>query len=59
MNQKAVGQGDITEKLARALDQTFMGMFEDIKRRNEAMLFRNLPHRVLGSLSSTLSDIKV
>jgi mediator of RNA polymerase II transcription subunit 12, fungi type len=42
-----------------ALNETFLAAYEDIKRRNDAMLFRNLPPRVPGSLSSALSDIKV
>lgn len=41
-----------------ALNEQFLSAYEDIKRRNDAMLFRNLPSRVLGSLSSALSDIK-
>jgi len=31
----------------------------DIKRRNEAMLFRNLPPRVLARLGSMVVDIQV
>ena len=42
-----------------ALNETFMAAYADIKKRNDAMLFRNLPPRVLGSISSALSDIKV
>ena len=44
---------------AQALQQTFQDLFADVKRRNEAMLFRRLPPRVVGSLTSALSDIKV
>jgi mediator of RNA polymerase II transcription subunit 12, fungi type len=33
--------------------------FLDVKRRNEAMLFRTLPPRVLASLGSTVMDIQV
>ena len=42
-----------------ALNETFLAAYEDVKKRNDAMLFRNLPPRVLGSISSALSDIKV
>ena len=42
-----------------ALNETFLAAYENVKKRNDAMLFRNLPPRVLGSISSTLSDIKV
>lgn len=41
------------------LADIFAGHLEDIRRRNEAMLFRDLPPRVRGSLSSALADIKV
>lgn len=44
---------------AQALQQTFQDLLADMKRRNEAMLFRRLPPRVVGSLTSALSDIKV
>ncbi|TFY51580.1 hypothetical protein EVJ58_g10491, partial [Rhodofomes roseus] len=43
----------------QALQQTFQDLFADVKRRNEAMLFRHLPPRVVGSLTSALSDIKL
>jgi len=33
--------------------------FLDVKKRNEAMLFRTLPPRVLASLGSTVMDIQV
>ncbi|EKM53974.1 uncharacterized protein PHACADRAFT_196411 [Phanerochaete carnosa HHB-10118-sp] len=42
-----------------ALNDSFLAAYEDVKRRNDAMLFRNIPPRVLGSLSSALSDIKL
>ena len=41
------------------LGQRFLGCYEDVARRNEAMLFRDLPPRARGSLSATLTDIKV
>ncbi|KAJ3559369.1 hypothetical protein NM688_g388 [Phlebia brevispora] len=40
------------------LAQTFSSHSEDVRRRNEAMLFRNLPARIRGTLSSALADIK-
>ena len=41
------------------LNQTLMSHYEDVRKRNEAMLFRDLPPRILGVLSSALADIKV
>lgn len=41
------------------LNQTFMSHLEDVRKRNEAMLFRDLPPRIRGALSSALADIKV
>jgi mediator of RNA polymerase II transcription subunit 12 len=53
----------LEEVLAEHINQTssdsFFSAYEDVKARNDAMLFHNLPPRVLGSLSSALSDIKV
>ncbi|KAH9924878.1 uncharacterized protein B0H18DRAFT_1119667 [Fomitopsis serialis] len=43
----------------QALQQTLHELFADVKRRNEAMLFRHLPPRIVGSLTSALSDIKL
>ncbi|OCH91787.1 hypothetical protein OBBRIDRAFT_752537 [Obba rivulosa] len=43
----------------RALRQVVEEQLCDIQRRNEAMLFQHLPSRVLGSLSSSLSDIRL
>ncbi|OJT09261.1 Mediator of RNA polymerase II transcription subunit 12 [Trametes pubescens] len=43
----------------QALRQTVLDTLSDIQRRNEAMLFEHLPPRVLGSLSSALSDVKL
>lgn len=43
----------------RALHQIVLDTLSDVQRRNEAMLFHHLPPRVLGTLSSALSDIKV
>lgn len=54
------GNKDIySEQTTKALRQTFLSHFDDVKKRNEAMLFRDLPPRVRGSLSSALADIKV
>ena len=41
------------------LQQTVTDALSDVKHRNEAMLFQHLPPRILGTLSSALSDIKV
>ena len=41
------------------LNQTLMSHYEDVRKRNEAMQFRDLPPRILGGLSSALADIKV
>ncbi|KAI0633322.1 hypothetical protein C8Q77DRAFT_1217758 [Trametes polyzona] len=43
----------------QALRQTVVDTLSDVQRRNEAMLFLHLPPRVLGSLSSALSDVKL
>ncbi|KAI0344762.1 hypothetical protein BDW22DRAFT_1354912 [Trametopsis cervina] len=48
-----------SERHTQALDRTLLDTLEDVKNRNEAMLFRNLPPRVVGLLSSALSDIKL
>lgn len=47
------------QQSASCLRETFDERLSDVRRRNEAMLFRHLPPRVLGALSSALSDIKV
>ncbi|KAH9945672.1 hypothetical protein B0H21DRAFT_744154 [Amylocystis lapponica] len=44
---------------AHILHQTFTDHFADVKSRNEAMLFRHLPPRTPGGLSSNLADIKL
>ena len=49
----------LADQMNPALDRTFVAHFDDVRRRNEAMLFRNLPPRARGSLSSALADIKV
>ncbi|KAI0688045.1 hypothetical protein BC835DRAFT_1419486 [Cytidiella melzeri] len=49
----------IPEQNTQALDQTFIDTLADIRRRNSAMLFRDLPPRIAGHLSSALSDIKL
>ncbi|PIL34102.1 hypothetical protein GSI_03813 [Ganoderma sinense ZZ0214-1] len=43
----------------QALHQIVLDTLSDVQRRNEAMLFHHLPPRVLGTLSSALSDIKL
>ena len=48
-----------SSRSVQALRQTIMDQLADVKQRNEAMLFRHLPPRVLGALTSSLSDIKV
>ncbi|KAI8993842.1 hypothetical protein BD414DRAFT_480612 [Trametes punicea] len=47
------------QQSAQALQQTVVDGLSDVRVRNEAMLFQHLPPRVLGSLSSALSDIKL
>lgn len=47
------------EHTAATLHETLLDIFSDVKQRNEAMLFYDLPPRMLGGLSSTLSTIKV
>ena len=42
----------------QVLHQTATDALSDVRHRNEAMLFQHLPPRVLGTLSSALSDIK-
>ncbi|OBZ68162.1 Mediator of RNA polymerase II transcription subunit 12 [Grifola frondosa] len=51
--------GSTGQQNVNALHHTFLERLSDVKRRNEAMLFRHLPPRVLGVLSSALSDIKL
>lgn len=59
ISQTSGGTGREGEQSTPVLNETFLAAYEDVKKRNDAMLFRNLPPRVLGSISSTLSDIKV
>jgi len=47
------------ENLAREVQQSLLHEFSDIKMRNEAMLFCNLPIRGTARLGGTLSDIQV
>ncbi|KZT67178.1 hypothetical protein DAEQUDRAFT_673722 [Daedalea quercina L-15889] len=54
----ALAEGTLAPS-AQVLQQTFQELFADVRRRNEAMLFRHLPPRVVGSLTSALSDIKL
>jgi hypothetical protein len=57
---QAVSEGrDYILRKARDVQQVLLDNFLDVKRRNEAMLFRTLPPRVLASLGSTVMDIQV
>ncbi|KAI0769653.1 hypothetical protein BD413DRAFT_627402 [Trametes elegans] len=53
------GSEAATQQNAQVLRQTVADTLSDVQRRNEAMLFQHLPPRVLGSLSSALSDVKL
>ncbi len=53
------GGDSVPPQYLQNLHQTVMDVLYDVQRRNEAMLFYHLPPRVLGTLSSALSDIKV
>ncbi|PCH43895.1 hypothetical protein WOLCODRAFT_138657 [Wolfiporia cocos MD-104 SS10] len=53
------GSDGIPAQNIQALQQTCADRFADVKRRNEAMFFRQLPPRVVGSLTSALTDIKL
>ncbi|KAI0356240.1 hypothetical protein OH77DRAFT_1401364 [Trametes cingulata] len=53
------GVDSTSQQSVQALQQTVMDTLSDVQRRNEAMLFQHLPPRVLGSLSSALSDVKL
>ncbi|KAH9858392.1 hypothetical protein C2E23DRAFT_767676 [Lenzites betulinus] len=48
-----------SQQAIQVLHQTVVDTLSDVQRRNEAMLFQHLPPRVLGSLSSALSDVKL
>ncbi len=50
--------GPLSDQTTQGLRQHFLDSFADVQKRNEALLFRDLPPRVSGSLSSALSDIK-
>ena len=41
------------------VQQVLLDNFVDIKQRNEAMLFRNMPPLALAKLGSTVMDIQV
>ncbi|KAF9819188.1 hypothetical protein IEO21_02359 [Rhodonia placenta] len=49
----------VADRNARALHRTFLDRLADVQHRNEAMLFRHLPPRVVGSLTSALADIRL
>ncbi|RDX50110.1 hypothetical protein OH76DRAFT_1402976 [Lentinus brumalis] len=53
------GGDSVPPQYLQNLHQTVMDVLYDVQRRNEAMLFYHLPPRVLGTLSSALSDIKL
>ena len=53
------GPDNTLQQNTQVLYQTVLDTLSDVQRRNEAMLFHQLPPRVLGTLSSALSDIKV
>ncbi|KZT00461.1 uncharacterized protein LAESUDRAFT_666096 [Laetiporus sulphureus 93-53] len=56
----AVDSSDsILQQNANTLRQSLQDSLSDVRRRNEAMIFRHLPPRVVGSLTSALSDIKL
>ncbi len=55
----ADGSDNALQPNIQALHQIVLETLSDVQRRNEAMLFHHLPPRVLGTLSSALSDIKV
>lgn len=47
------------EQNIQGIRQTLVSNFADIERRNEALLFRNLPHRAEGRLRSAVGDVQV
>ncbi|KAG5638808.1 hypothetical protein H0H81_010037 [Sphagnurus paluster] len=47
------------ERNARDICQILRENFADVKRRNDAMLFRNLPTQISTSLGSAVSDVKL
>jgi mediator of RNA polymerase II transcription subunit 12 len=47
------------EQSSRDIQQALEDNLADIKRRNESMLFHNLPPRILAFLASAVSDIQV
>jgi mediator of RNA polymerase II transcription subunit 12 len=47
------------EQNSRDLHQLSLDNFMDIKRRNEAMLFTNLPSHVSARLRTVVSDVQV
>ncbi|OSD03951.1 hypothetical protein PYCCODRAFT_163808 [Trametes coccinea BRFM310] len=53
------GADNALQQNLQVLHQTVVDTLADVQKRNEAMLFQHLPPRVLGSLSSALSDIKL
>ncbi|KAJ3480114.1 hypothetical protein NLI96_g8581 [Meripilus lineatus] len=56
--QEYTETGPLSGQNAKGLRQQLFDSYVDLQKRNEAMLFRELPTRVSGSLSSALSDIK-
>lgn len=47
------------EQNSRDIHQLLLDNFTDIKRRNEAMLFTNLPSHVSARLRTVVSDVQV
>ncbi|KAH9894990.1 hypothetical protein C8Q73DRAFT_745370 [Cubamyces lactineus] len=58
-NFAALPADSVLQQNVQVLREAVVDTLADVQRRNEAMLFQHLPPRVLGSLSSALSDIKL
>lgn len=48
-----------TEQNSREIQQILLDNLFDVQRRNEDMLFLNLPTRVSAQLGTAVSDVKV
>lgn len=55
----ARGQTEYLKENSEKIHQTLLVHFEDIRRRNDAMLFKNMPKTTLAKLNSTVLDIQV
>ncbi|KAH9940479.1 uncharacterized protein BXZ73DRAFT_88710 [Epithele typhae] len=53
------GANSAPQQTIQCLQQSVHEALSDVRHRNEAMLFQHLPPRILGTLSSALSDIKL